>query len=58
MKHLTKIFVTLAIVLFIVGIILQTVGEEGSGIKILIASILFIICAFINRHNERNKRNK
>ncbi|MDU3213235.1 MAG: hypothetical protein E6679_04905 [Staphylococcus epidermidis] len=41
MKHLTKIFVGLAIVLFIVGYYLQATDQ---------------ICAFINRHNERKKK--
>ncbi|MDU3557167.1 MAG: hypothetical protein E7F69_06815 [Staphylococcus epidermidis] len=43
MKHLTKIFVGLAIVLFIVGYYLQATDQ-------------FMICAFINRHNERKKK--
>ena len=56
MKHLTKIFVIIAIVLFIVGYYLQATGQEDSGIKLLIAAIMFMICAFINRHNERKKK--
>ncbi|WP_198649664.1 SE1626 family protein, partial [Staphylococcus arlettae] len=44
MKHLTKIFVTIAIILFIVGYYLQATGNEGSGIKLLLAAILFMIC--------------
>lgn len=59
MKHLTKIFVIIAIVVFIVGYYLQSTGHESSGIKLLIAAILFMICAFINRRNDRlKKRNK
>lgn len=59
MKHLTKIFVIIAIVVFIAGYYLQATGNESSGIKLLIAAILFMICAFINRRNERlKKRNK
>lgn len=56
MKHLTKIFVIIAIVLFIVGYYLQTTGQEDSGIKLLIAAIMFMICAFINRSNNRRKK--
>ncbi|BBK27737.1 hypothetical protein NGB78_11350 [Staphylococcus arlettae] len=58
MKHLTKIFVTIAIILFIVGYYLQATGNEGSGIKLLLAAILFMICAFINRRNDRLKNKK
>ncbi|WP_436855729.1 SE1626 family protein [Staphylococcus caeli] len=57
MKHLTKIFVIIAIVLFIVGYYLQATGQEDSGIKLLIAAIMFMICAFINRNNNKRKRN-
>ncbi|AQM41538.1 MULTISPECIES: hypothetical protein [Staphylococcus] len=57
MKHLTKIFVVIAIVLFVVGYYLQATGHENSGIKLLIAAIMFMICAFINRSNDRRKRN-
>ncbi|QKQ08007.1 SE1626 family protein [Staphylococcus saprophyticus] len=56
MKHLTKIFVIIAIVLFIVGYYLQETGQEDSGIKLLIAAIMFMICAFINRSNNRRKK--
>jgi len=55
MKHLTKIFVIIAIVLFIVGYYLQATGQEDSGIKLLIAAIMFMICAFINRNNNNVK---
>ena len=55
MKHLTKIFVGLAIVLFIVGYYLQATDHDSQGIKLLLAAIMFMICAFINRHNERKK---
>ena len=51
MKHLTKIFVGLAIVLFIVGYYLQATDHDSQGVK-----LLFMICAFINRHNERKKK--
>lgn len=57
MKHLTKIFVIIAIVLFVVGYYLQATGHENSGIKLLIAAIMFMICAFINRNNDRRKKN-
>ncbi|PTK18395.1 hypothetical protein BUZ78_04700 [Staphylococcus saprophyticus] len=56
MKHLTKIFVIIAIVLFIVGYYLQATGQEDCGIKLLIAAIMFMICAFINRSNNRRKK--
>ena len=56
MKHLTKIFVVIAIVLFVVGYYLQATGHENSGIKLLIAAIMFMICAFINRSNNRRKK--
>ncbi|AID01895.1 SE1626 family protein [Staphylococcus xylosus] len=56
MKHLTKIFVIIAIALFVVGYYLQATGHESSGIKLLIAAIMFMICAFINRNNNRRKK--
>lgn len=55
MKHLTKIFVGLAIVLFVVGYYLQATGHEEQGIKLLLAAIMFMICAFIDRSNKRRK---
>ncbi|MGJ5713345.1 SE1626 family protein [Staphylococcus auricularis] len=58
MKHLTKIFVILALALFVFGYYLQATDNEDAGIKLLIASIMFMICAFINRNNERKKRNR
>lgn len=58
MKYLTKIFVGLAIILFIVGYYLQATGHENQGIKLLLAAIMFIICAFINRSNYRRKNKK
>ncbi|UDI77896.1 hypothetical protein HYI43_04800 [Staphylococcus taiwanensis] len=58
MKYLTKIFVGLAIILFIVGYYLQATGHENQGIKLLLAAIMFIICAFINRSNDRRKNKK
>lgn len=57
MKHMTKIFVMLAIILFIIGYYLQATGNESSGIKLLLAAIMFIICAFISRNNDRRKNN-
>ncbi len=42
MKHLTKIFVIIAIALFVVGYYLQATGHESSGIKLLIAAIMFM----------------
>ncbi|MFZ8425931.1 SE1626 family protein, partial [Staphylococcus aureus] len=38
MKHMTKIFVVLAIILFIIGYYLQATGNESSGIKLLLAA--------------------
>ncbi|MCI2955293.1 hypothetical protein FH178_08815 [Staphylococcus caprae] len=56
MKHLTKILVCLAVVLFVVGYYLQATGHESQGIKLLLAAIMFMICAFLNRSNERRKK--
>ena len=56
MKHLTKIFVGLAIVLFIVGYYLQATDHDSQGIKLLLAAIMFMICAFIDRNNKRRKK--
>ena len=56
MKHLTKIFVGLAIVLFIVGYYLQATDHDSQGVKLLLAAIMFMICAFINRSNNRRKK--
>lgn len=58
MKHLTKIFVSLAIILFVIGYYLQATGHENQGVKLLLAAIMFIICAFINRNNDRKKNRK
>ena len=55
-KHMTKIFVVLAVLLFIIGYYLQATGNESSGIKLLLAAIMFMICAFISRNNDRRKR--
>lgn len=54
MKHLTKIFVGLAIVLFVVGYYLQATGHESQGIKLLLAAIMFMICAFIDRRDRKS----
>lgn len=56
MKHLTKIFLIIAIIVFFVGLFFQYQGEEPSAIKLFIASIMFMICAFISRNNDRKKR--
>lgn len=56
MKHLTKVFVIIALLIFVIGIILQFLGEETSAIKLFIATISFMICAFISRHNDRKKQ--
>ncbi|AKS68795.1 membrane protein [Staphylococcus schleiferi] len=58
MKHLTKIFVVIALIIFILGIILQFINQEGSAIKLFVATILFMICAFISRNNDRKKQQK
>lgn len=55
MKHLTKIFVIIALIIFIIGVVLQVMGEEASSIKLFVATIMFMICAFISRHNDRKK---
>ncbi|HDD6531239.1 TPA: hypothetical protein PBE17_002729 [Staphylococcus aureus] len=52
MKHLTKIFVVLAIILFIIGYYLQATNHESQGIKLLLAAIMFMNCAFISRSND------
>lgn len=52
-KHLTKIFLMLAIIVFFIGVFFQYQGEEPSAIKLFLASIMFMICAFISRHNDR-----
>ncbi|WP_303752109.1 SE1626 family protein [Staphylococcus aureus] len=58
MKHLTKIFVVLAIILFIIGYYLQATNHESQGIKLLLAAIMLMICAFISRSNDRRKNSK
>ncbi|MDG0844322.1 hypothetical protein M4L39_12950 [Staphylococcus equorum] len=58
MKHLTKIFVIMAMILLVVGYYLQATGHEDSGIKLLIAAIMFMVCAFIDRNNKRKKKDK
>ncbi|ALN78082.2 hypothetical protein EP23_05835 [Staphylococcus agnetis] len=55
-KHLTKIFLLLAIIVFLIGAFFQFQEEEASAIKLFLASILFMICAFISRNNDRKKR--
>ncbi|MGV3225284.1 SE1626 family protein [Staphylococcus hyicus] len=55
MKHLTKIFLMLAIIVFFIGVFFQYQGEEPSAIKLFLASIMFMICAFISRHNDRKR---
>ncbi|AJC95619.1 hypothetical protein GLV88_11870 [Staphylococcus hyicus] len=54
-KHLTKIFLMLAIIVFFIGVFFQYQGEEPSAIKLFLASIMFMICAFISRHNDRKR---
>lgn len=55
MKHLTKIFVGLASIIFVIVMIFQVQGEEPAAIKLFIATILFMVCAFISRNNDRKK---
>ncbi|KIX90499.1 membrane protein [Staphylococcus microti] len=55
MKHLTKIFVIIASIIFVVGMVFQVQGEESSAIKLFVATILFMLCAFISRHNDQKK---
>ncbi|WP_442538094.1 SE1626 family protein [Staphylococcus hyicus] len=55
MKHLTKIFLMLAIIVFFIGVFFQYQGEEPSAIKLFLASIMFMICTFISRHNDRKR---
>lgn len=54
-KHLTKIFLLLAITVFLIGAFFQFQEEEASAIKLFLASILFMICAFISRNNDKKK---
>lgn len=54
-KHLTKIFVILASIIFIVGMFFQIQGEESAAIKLFMATILFMVCAFISRNNDRKQ---
>ncbi|MGN5882476.1 MULTISPECIES: SE1626 family protein [Staphylococcus] len=56
MKHLTKIFVIIAIITFLAGVYFQTANDEGASIKMFLAAIMFMICAFISRNNDRKKR--
>ena len=44
MKHLTKIFVGLAIVLFIVGYYLQATDHDSQGIKLLCSNYVYDLC--------------
>lgn len=48
----------MAMILLVVGYYLQAIGHEDSGIKLLIAAIMFMICAFIDRNNKRKKKDK
>ncbi|MGV3130144.1 SE1626 family protein [Staphylococcus simulans] len=56
MKHLTKIFVIIAIITFLAGVYFQKANDEGASIKMFLAAIMFMICAFISRNNDRKKR--
>lgn len=54
-KHLTKIFLIIAISVFLIGVFFQFQDEEAAAIKLFIASIMFMICAFISRNNDRKR---
>ena len=59
MKHLTKIFVSLAIILFVIGYYLQATGHENQGVKLLLAQlclsyVLLLIVIMIERKTENN----
>ncbi|WP_323704310.1 hypothetical protein [Mammaliicoccus sp. Dog046] len=56
MSKITKVLVGLAIVCLVIGIGFQISGHPG--IKFTLASILFLIAAFINRSSDRKKSNK
>lgn len=56
MSKITKALVGLAIVCLVIGIGFQISGHPG--IKFTLASILFLIAAFINRSSDRKKTNK
>ncbi|UEX91135.1 SE1626 family protein [Staphylococcus ratti] len=56
MKHLTKIFLIIAISVFLIGAFFQFQDEEAAAIKLFIASIMFMICAFISRNNYRKRK--
>nr|WP_031764035.1 hypothetical protein [Staphylococcus aureus] len=58
METSNKKFVVLAIILFIIGYYLQATNHESQGIKLLLAAIMFMICAFISRSNDRRKNSK
>lgn len=48
----------IALIIFILGVILQFINQEGAAIKLFVATILFMICAFISRNNDRKKQQK
>ncbi|MBW0768972.1 hypothetical protein KYJ98_01295 [Mammaliicoccus lentus] len=54
MSTITKVLAGLAVIAFIIGVVMEISGD--SGIKFTIASILFLIAAFINRNSDRNKQ--
>lgn len=56
LKHLTKIFVIIAILAFLAGAYFQFIEDEGASIKMFLAANMFMICAFISRNNDRKKR--
>ena len=45
MKHLTKIFVSLAII-FVIGYYLQATGHENQGVKLLLANYVYHMCFY------------
>lgn len=56
MSTITKALVGLAIASLIIGLGFQISGQPG--IQFTLASILFLIAAFINRNSDRKKANK
>lgn len=56
MKHLTKIFVVIAILSFLVGVYFQMTSEPSTSNKMYLAAIMFMISAFISRNNDRRKK--
>ena len=56
MKHLTKIFVSLAIILFVIGYYLQATGHENQGVKLLLELCLSYVLLLIVIMIERKQK--